>query len=101
MKKVKSIHLNAIINGVKTLLLVVFPLITFPYAAKVLGVEGIGQYNFAYSIVSYFMLLAALGIYNYAVREGAAIRDDKKAFLFLHQKFWNLILYRQLLHIYY
>lgn len=80
MKKVKSIHLNAIINGVKTLLLVVFPLITFPYAAKVLGVEGIGQYNFAYSIVSYFMLLAALGIYNYAVREGAAIRDDKKSF---------------------
>lgn len=76
----KSIQFNAIINGVKTLLLVAFPLITFPYAAKVIGVKGIGQYNFAYSIVSYFMLLAALGIYNYAVREGVPIRNDKAKF---------------------
>lgn len=80
MIKKKSIGFNALINGTKTLLLVAFPLITFPYAAKVLGVEGIGQYNFAYSIVSYFMLLAALGIYSYAVREGAAVRNDRQKF---------------------
>ena len=42
--------------------------------------KGLDNIIFAYSIVSYFMLLAALGIYNYAVREGAAIRDDKKSF---------------------
>ena len=76
----KSLSLNAIVNAFKTFLLVVFPLITFPYAAKVLGVEGMGQYNFIYSIVSYFMLLAALGIYNYAIREGAAVRENKEAF---------------------
>lgn len=73
-----SISRNAILNGIKTLLQVVFPLITFPYAAKVLGVEQIGEYNFAYSIVSYFMLLASLGIYNYAVREGAALRSNRE-----------------------
>lgn len=80
MVKKNSIGFNAFINGTKTLLLVAFPLVTFPYAAKALGVESIGQYNFAYSVVSYFMLLAALGIYNYAVREGAALRNNKKQF---------------------
>lgn len=80
MRSKKSIQFNALINGIKTLFLVAFPLITFPYAAKTLGVQGIGRYNFAYSIVSYFMLLAGLGVYNYAVREGASIRNDKEKF---------------------
>ncbi len=78
--KNKSISINAVLNGVKTLLQVVFPLITFPYAAKVLGVDGIGKYNFSYSIVSYFMQFSALGIYAYAVREGSAIRNDRESF---------------------
>ncbi|GHN53126.1 hypothetical protein ME802_08990 [Lactobacillus delbrueckii] len=39
-----------------------------------------GKYNFANSIVSYFLMIAALGINTYAVREGARIRDDRKKF---------------------
>lgn len=74
----KSIKVNMILNGIKGLLSVLFPLITFPYISKVLGVENIGKYNFSSSIISYFVLLAGLGINTYAIREGARIRDDEE-----------------------
>lgn len=79
-KKQKSITLNLIANGIKTLMSVLFPLITFPYASRVLGASGIGKVNYASSIISYFSLLASLGISTYAVREGARIRDDREKF---------------------
>lgn len=78
--KQKSITINLIANGIKTLMSVLFPLITFPYASRVLGAAGIGKVNYASSIISYFSLFAALGISTYAVREGSRIRDDKERF---------------------
>lgn len=74
----KSLRLNAFLNGLRSLLSVIFPLITFPYVSRVLSVNGIGKYNFSNSIISYFMLIAALGINNYAVREGAKYRNNKQ-----------------------
>lgn len=79
-KKQKSVTVNLIANGIKTLMSVLFPLITFPYASRVLGTSGIGKVNYASSIISYFSMFAALGISTYAVREGARIRDDKEKF---------------------
>lgn len=79
MKK-KSIGINAILNTIKQLLSVLFPLITYPYAVRVLHASGIGKVNYADSIVAYFSLIAGLGISVYAVREGAKLRDDKKRF---------------------
>lgn len=76
--KNKSLGLNAFLNGLKITLNLLFPLITFPYVSRVLGVKGIGVYNYSNSIVSYFLLIAALGISTYAIREGAKYRDDKK-----------------------
>ena len=78
--KQKSITVNLVANGIKTLMTVLFPLITFPYASRVLGASGIGKVNYANSIISYFSLFAALGISTYAVREGARIRDDREEF---------------------
>ena len=78
MEKQKSITINLVANGIKTLMTVIFPIITFPYASRVLGTVGIGKVNYASSIISYFSLVAALGISTYAVREGARIRDDKQ-----------------------
>lgn len=77
MKK-KSIKLNAVLNGLRTILNLVFPLITFPYVSRVLSVNEVGKYNFSQSIISYFLLIAALGIDKYAVREGTKYRDDNK-----------------------
>lgn len=54
-----------------------FPLITFPYVARVLSVDGLGKYNFANTYVGYFVLLAGLGISTYAVREGTKYRNNR------------------------
>jgi len=56
----------------------IFPLITFPYTSRILGPEGTGKVSFATSFVSYFILLASIGIPLYGIREIARIRDDKK-----------------------
>lgn len=76
--KRKSLALNAFLNGFRSVLNILFPFITFPYVSRVLSVEGIGIYNFSNSVVSYFLLIAALGIDTYAVREGAKYRNNKK-----------------------
>lgn len=76
MRKRKSIKVNAVLNTVKQLCSIIFPLITFPYISRVLGSDGFGKYSFSMSVVSYFLLLAGLGINTYAVREGAKVRDD-------------------------
>lgn len=76
--KNKSLGLNAIFNGLQSMLNMLFPLITFPYISRVLSVDGVGKYNFAGSINSYFLMIAALGISTFAVREGAKLRGDRK-----------------------
>lgn len=76
----KSICVNVIVNIINTILKFIFPLITFPYVSRVLGVEPIGKVNYANSIVSYFLLLAGLGISSYAIREGTIKRQDRNKF---------------------
>ena len=79
MAKNASLGRNAALNGLRTVFNLLFPLITFPYVSRTLSVEKVGVFHFSDSIVSYFMMLAALGIYTYAVREGAKIRGDRAA----------------------
>ncbi|MGJ0684407.1 flippase [Lactobacillus johnsonii] len=74
----KSLVVNAFLNGLRSVLNILFPLITFPYVTRVLSVNGIGIYNFSNTYVGYFVLIAGLGISTYAVREGAKYRDDIK-----------------------
>lgn len=76
----KSLKINSVLNALKGMMSVIFPLITFPYISKILGVTNIGKYNFAASIINYFLLIAALGIKTYAVREGARLRKSKEEF---------------------
>ena len=73
----KSLKANAFLNTLKTVLTLFFPLITFPYSSRVLGPDNIGKVNFAQSIVSYFAILASLGISTYATREAAKVRDNQ------------------------
>lgn len=76
--KHRSLALNAFLNSLRSIFNILFPLITFPYVSRKLSVSGIGIYNFSNSIVSYFLLIAALGISTYAIREGAKYRDNTK-----------------------
>lgn len=75
----KSITANALMNIIKTCASIVFPLITYPYAARVLEVNDMGAIEFARSIINYVALVAGLGISTYAIREGAKIRDNKES----------------------
>ena len=65
-----------------------FPLITYPYVTRVLGVDNIGKYNFASSIIGYLAMISGFGISSYAVREGARLRESKeKETMFVNQMF--------------
>ncbi len=74
-----NIKINAILNVVKRGMSVFFPLITYTYVSRVLGSANLGTYSFSESIVSYFNLIAALGVSSYAIREGARIRENKNS----------------------
>jgi O-antigen/teichoic acid export membrane protein len=76
MKK-KSLTSNYIFNVSLTVLNLLFPMITFPYVSRVIGVSGVGKVGYVTSIVNYFLIFASLGIPNYGVREIAKSSDDK------------------------
>ena len=76
--KQKSLKLNYILNLIKTVLGIIFPLISYPYVSRVLSVDGLGKINFSSSYANYFILLAAFGVSTFAVREGAKYRDDSE-----------------------
>lgn len=75
--KNKSLVQNFSFNLFKTFLCIIFPLITFPYASRVLGKAGIGKVQFAEAIISYFSLFAGLGISIYGTREVAKYKNNK------------------------
>ena len=74
--KQKSLKVNATLNLIKTLMSLIFPLITFPYTSRIIGPVYIGKVNFASSIVNYFAMIAALGIAGHATRETSKVRDN-------------------------
>lgn len=55
---------------------ILFPIVSFPYAAHILGPIGIGKVQFIISFAQYFALFAALGIPIYGIKETARNRDD-------------------------
>ena len=74
-----SITKNAIFSSVLSFSTIAFPFVTVKYASIVLGSEKYGQFAMGKSIISYFILIAGLGVGTYATREGAKVRDDKEA----------------------
>jgi O-antigen/teichoic acid export membrane protein len=78
---------NIFYNVLLAISQVLFPLITFPYLARVLGPDNIGKLNFADSIAKYFILLAALGIPIYGIREVAKKMNSKQFFTSI---VWNI-----------
>ena len=78
MKNMKpvSIKTNAILNVIRKIANILFPLLTYPYVSRVLEPDNYGKFSFANSIISYFLLFSMLGIETYVIREGSRIRDD-------------------------
>ena len=86
MQREKSILISFIYNFFRTVSSIAFPIITFSYASRILGAEGIGKVNFAKSVISYFSMFAAMGMNYYGTREAAKVRDNKKSLSkFVHE----------------
>lgn len=73
-----SIKKNFIMNSILTMSNFIFPFITFPYIARILGPAGSGKVQLALSVVTYFSMFAELGIPSYGIRACARVRDNKK-----------------------
>ena len=76
MNSEPSLKKNIAISTVYQVLLIILPLITAPYIARVLGPEQSGIYDFTTSIQTYFSMFAALGTATYGAREIARVRND-------------------------
>ena len=68
---------NFLFNLLLSISNIIFPIISFPYAARVLGPEGIGKVQFIFSYAQYFALFAALGIPIYGVKEIAKHHESE------------------------
>lgn len=73
-----SIKRNFVYSSVLTTANYIFPLLTYPYASRVLGVDRIGICNFVDSIINYFILFSVMGIGIIGIREIARSKDNKE-----------------------
>lgn len=72
-----SLKQNIFYSGILTTANYIFPLITYPYVSRVLGVANIGACNFVDSIINYFLILSTLGIGTVGIREVARCKGNK------------------------
>ncbi len=91
--KKKSLKSNFIFNFISQILVLIIPLATSPYLARVLGVEISGQISFATSIITYFTLASNFGFTTYGQREIARFQNDKEK---RSQVFWEIFTIRLL-----
>jgi O-antigen/teichoic acid export membrane protein len=82
---------NIAFNTLLSISQILFPLVTFPYASRILGPAGMGAVNFADNFITYFLIFSALGIPLYGVREIAKVKNDAivlgrvfSALIFIH-----------------
>jgi len=86
-----SLHKNFFYNSILTVSNYIFPLITYPYVSRVLGVTNIGICNFVDSFVNYFVLFSMMGMATIGIREiaGAGTDIDKRNKIFSSLFFLN------------
>ena len=85
----KSLVKNSFYNILYKIISVLYPLVAVTYVSHILMSEKMGMVNYAQNIVSYFVIIAALGIPTYGIRE-IAVRADN-----LHERsnlFWELLI---------
>ena len=72
----RALGVNAGLNVLRTVLTMLFPVVTFWRISNIFSVDTVGQYGFANAAAGYFIMFAALGIATYALREGVSLRND-------------------------
>lgn len=92
--KSKSLKLNAVFNAFYQLLTLLAPIITTPYVSRVFLSSTIGSYNYYYSILGYFTLIAAFGFVDFGTKFIAEKRDNSYE---RSQAFYSIFLAKALL----
>lgn len=87
----KSIKKNYIYNVLYQLLTILTPLITTPYVSRILGADGVGQYDLTQATVQYFILAGTIGLNMYGQREIAYVQENRAK---RSEVFWELTLLR-------
>lgn len=85
-----NIRINVVINIVRTIVLTLLSFITFPWACRYLLDEAMGLYTWLATFVSYFLILAKIGLPNLAIRECVKVRDNKELLSNKAQSFFLL-----------
>ena len=88
---------NYILSVANTVMMLLFPIITFPYVSRILGPTNLGIINFAQSYGYYFNHIASFGISSYAIREVSKVRDDKEKVEKVSNELFNLNLFFSIL----
>ena len=66
------------------LLVILLPIITTPYVTRVFSSDDLGTYGYFNSIVTYFILLATLGVANYGTKVISGHRNE------INKNFWGI-----------
>lgn len=85
---------NYIYNICYQVLVLIAPILTAPYLARVLGAELLGVSNYVVTVAGVFTTIGLLGIQNYAIREIAYVKQDRAK---LEETFYELYFVRLLL----
>lgn len=88
---------NFILSSANTVMMLLFPIITFPYVSRILGPTNLGIINFAQSYGYYFTHIASFGISSYAIREVSKVRDDKEKVERVSNEIFNLNMFFSIL----
>lgn len=82
-----SIKTNFLYSSILTTANYIFPLLTFPYVSRVLGVTNVGIVNFVDSVINYFILFSMMGMSVIGIREIAKCKNCQEK---LDETFNNL-----------
>ena len=75
---------NYVYNLSYQILVVILPIITTPYITRIFSSQELGDYGYYSSIVTYFILLATLGVANYGTKVISGHRNE------INKNFWGI-----------
>lgn len=88
----KNIAKNFMYQTIFQLVKIIIPIVTIPIVSGALGPEGVGIYNYTFSITQYFVLASGLGVTIYGNREIAIAWNKDKANI--SKTFWEIFIFK-------
>lgn len=82
-----SVKKNYLYETVYQILILIIPFLVSPYISRVLKAEGVGIYSYTNAVVTYFTMLATLGIRNYGGRMIARCENEMER----SRLFWSIL----------